>query len=88
MSCARQAPAAAHSVQTHQHQKPGCWSNHLFLHESVDFIHLVPNMAVTEAGCDLTYCRMRGIVAVLTGERLKGCIQPFPQLFYYNQQND
>ncbi|CAF94156.1 unnamed protein product, partial [Tetraodon nigroviridis] len=23
-------------------------------------------MAVTEAGCDLTYCRMRGIVAVLT----------------------
>lgn len=25
-------------------------------------------MAVTEAGCDLTYCKMRGIVAVLTGE--------------------
>uniref|UniRef100_H3C927 Serine/threonine-protein kinase Sgk1 n=2 Tax=Tetraodon nigroviridis TaxID=99883 RepID=H3C927_TETNG len=25
-----------------------------------------PTMAVTEAGCDLTYCRMRGIVAVLT----------------------
>ncbi|PWA14847.1 hypothetical protein CCH79_00020317 [Gambusia affinis] len=23
-------------------------------------------MAVTEAGCDLTYCKMRGIVAVLT----------------------
>lgn len=28
-------------------------------------------MAVTEAGCDLTYCKMRGIVAVLTGEQLK-----------------
>lgn len=28
-------------------------------------------MAVTEAGCDLTYCKMRGIVAVLTGERQK-----------------
>lgn len=29
------------------------------------------NMAVTEAGCDLTYCKMRGIVAVLTGEQTK-----------------
>ncbi len=28
-------------------------------------------MAVTEAGCDLTYCKMRGIVAVVTGERQK-----------------
>lgn len=28
-------------------------------------------MAVTEAGCDLTYCKMRGIVAVLTGEPKK-----------------
>lgn len=25
-------------------------------------------MQVTEAGCDLTYCKMRGIVTVLTGE--------------------
>lgn len=25
-------------------------------------------MAVTEAGCDLTYCKMRGIAAVLAGE--------------------
>lgn len=24
-------------------------------------------MAVTQAGCDLTYCKMRGIVSVLTG---------------------
>lgn len=31
----------------------------------------VLDMAVTEAGCDLTYCKMRGIVTVLTGERQK-----------------
>lgn len=37
---------------------------------------LAPNMAVTEAGCDLTYCKMRGIVAVLTGELLKTSINP------------
>lgn len=33
-------------------------------------------MAVTEAGCDLTYCKMRGIVAVLTGELLKTSFNP------------
>lgn len=27
-------------------------------------------MAVTQAGCDLTYCKMRGIVSVLTGTSL------------------
>lgn len=28
-------------------------------------------MAVTEAGCDITYCKMRGIVGLLAGERLE-----------------
>lgn len=35
------------------------------------FVSRAPNMAMTEAGCDLTYCKMRGIVTVLTGELLK-----------------
>ena len=35
----------------------------------IGYLSCLLNMAVTEAGCDLTYCKMRGIVAVLTGER-------------------
>lgn len=42
------------------------------------------NMAVTEAGCDLTYCKMRGIVAVLTGEPKKWhlFLQRYPNIHH------
>lgn len=43
-------------------------------------------MAVTEAGCDLTYCRMRGIVAVLTGEHLTRAFTHFRRAFVNKQQ--
>lgn len=41
-------------------------------------------MAVTEAGCDLTYCKMRGIVAVLTGEPKKMTLlfTTLPEFYY------
>lgn len=37
------------------------------IYSSCGFILIILVMAVTQAGCDLTYCKMRGIVSVLTG---------------------